>query len=495
MRPVDASAIQAAAAASSATYRSFADATRSVLDLLERHLPDAVLYLAHLDRSQATHRIVDARNGSGVGLRSNLAIPLGDAFCSHMAEDRAPRLCNAVGRDPIYRDLPMQERVGARAYLGAPLELSDGTRVGSLAALRHSVAGFTDADEQLFQMLARVLASELERESNERDLRRFNDLLRDQARGMGAVGRVARALAAGEDARTAVCEAAREVAGAPVAFLLEPAGREFVSTAMAGVEIAPVTIQARGEAPSGPGRAFTSKETYFVADARRHPALAPPLVEATNARSAVFEPVLRDGDVAGVLIVVWQVPLEELPDAPAGVLRLLAAQAAVAIEHATLRSRMGALALSDTLTGLVTRRVWDEEVPRELARARRADSPLSLAVIDLDHMSAFNMVRGEREGDRLLKETAARWRGELREVDLLARLDGTEFGVLLPSCGLGEAVDVLDRVRAATPRGQTASAGVARWDGEEPAELLLIRAQDALATAKEAGRNLTIAAD
>jgi diguanylate cyclase (GGDEF)-like protein len=492
---VDASAIQAAAAATSATYRSFADATRSVLDLLEQHFPDAVLYLAHLDRAQFTHRIVDARNGGSVGLRSNLAIPLGDAFCSHMAEDRAPRLCNAVGRHPVYRELPMQEQIGARAYLGVPLELSDGTRVGSLAALRHSVTGFTDVDEQLFLMLARVLASELERESNERDLRRFNDLLRDQARGMGAVGRVARALAGGEDARTAVCEAAREVAGAPVAFLLEPAGREFVSTAMAGVEIAPVTIQARGEAPAGPGRAFTSKETYFVADARTHPALAAPLVEATNARSAVFEPVLRDGDVAGVLIVVWQVPLEELPDAPAGVLRLLAAQAAVAIEHATLRSRMGALALSDSLTGLVTRRVWEEELPRELARARRAESPLALGVIDLDHMSAFNMVRGEREGDRLLKETAARWRGELREVDLLARLGGTEFGVLLPSCGLGEAVDVLDRVRASTPRGQTASAGVARWDGEEPAELLLVRAQDALATAKEAGRNLTIAAD
>jgi diguanylate cyclase (GGDEF)-like protein len=492
---VDASAIQAAAAATSATYRSFADATRSVLDLLEQHFPDAVLYLAHLDRAQFTHRIVDARNGGSVGLRSNLAIPLGDAFCSHMAEDRAPRLCNAVGREPVYRELPMQEQVSARAYLGVPLELSDGTRVGSLAALRHSVTGFTDVDEQLFLMLARVLASELERESNERDLRRFNDLLRDQARGMGAIGRVARALAGGGDARTAVCEAAREVAGAPVAFLLEPAGREFVSTAMAGVEIAPVTIQARGEAPAGPGRAFTSKETYFVADARTHPALAAPLVEATNARSAVFEPVLRDGDVAGVLIVVWQVPLEELPDAPAGVLRLLAAQAAVAIEHATLRSRMGALALSDSLTGLVTRRVWEEEVPRELARARRAESPLALGVIDLDHMSAFNMVRGEREGDRLLKETAARWRGELREVDLLARLGGTEFGVLLPSCGLGEAVDVLDRVRASTPRGQTASAGVARWDGEEPAELLLVRAQDALATAKEAGRNLTIAAD
>lgn len=492
---MDASAIQAAAAATSTTYRSFADATRSVLDLIERHLPDAVLYLAHLDRGQFIHRIVDTRNGAGIGLRSNLAIPLGDAFCSHMAEDRAPRLCNDVSRHPVYSGLAMQERVGASAYLGAPLELSDGTRVGSLAALRHSSEPFTDADDQLFLMLARVLASELERESNERDLRRFNDMLRDQARGMGAIGRVARALATGDDARTAVCEAACEVTGAPVAFLLEPAGREFVSTAMAGVEIAPVTIQPRSDAPSGASRAFTSKETYFVADARTHPALAAPLVDATGARSAVFEPVLRDSHVAGVLIVVWQAPVEALPDAPAGVLRLLAAQAAVAIEHAALRSRVGALALTDALTGLGTRRVWDEELPRELARARRGDSPLSVAVIDIDHMSAFNMLRGEREGDRLIKETASRWRAELREVDLLARLEGTEFGVLLPACGLGEAVDVLDRVRAATPRGQTASAGVARWDGEEPAELVLARCHDALAAAKESGRNITIPAD
>jgi diguanylate cyclase (GGDEF)-like protein len=492
---VDASAIKAAAAATATTYRSFADATRSVLDLLERHMPDAVLYLAHLDRGQFIHRIVDSRNGGGIGLRSNLAIPLGDAYCSHMAEDRAPRICNDVARHPVYRSLPMQDRVGARAYLGVPLELSDGTRVGSLAALRHSLEPFDDADEQLFTMLARVLSSELERESNERDLRRFNDMLRDQARGMGAIARVARALAGTDDARTAVCEAACEVAGAPVAFLLEPAGRDFVSTAMAGVEIAPVTIQPRADHAPAHGRAFTSKDTYFVADARSHPALAAPLVEATSARSAVFEPVLRDGQVAGVLIVIWQVPLEALPDAPAGVLRLLAAQAAVAIEHAGLRSRMNALQLSDTLTGLATRRVWDEELPRELARARRSDSPLVLAVVDIDHMGAFNMVRGEREGDRLIKETASRWRGELREVDTLARLEGTEFGILLPGCGLGEAVDVLDRVRAATPRGQTASAGVARWDGEEPAELLLVRAQDALAAAKETGRNITIAAD
>src|SRR3954471_19979248 len=348
---MDVSSMQAAAAATTATYRSFADATRSVLDLLERHKPGCAVYMAHLDSGQLIHRIVDVRGGGEFNLRSNQALPLGDAFCSHMAEGRGPRLCGDIGRDEVYARLAMQQRVGARSYVGVPLELSDGTRVGSLAALSRSRKAFTAADEELFVMLARVLASELERESNARDLRRFNDMLRDQAKGMGAIGRVAKALARGEDARSAICAAACEVMDAPVPFLLEPSGREFTSTAMHGVSVQPVTIQPRGDGTSG--KAFTAKEPYFVADARNHPALAAPLVEATSARSAVFQPILRDGEVAGVLIVIWQRALTELPEGPGGVLRLVAAQAAIAIEHAGLRARVRALAFTDPLTGLV----------------------------------------------------------------------------------------------------------------------------------------------
>ena len=84
---------------------------------------------------------------------------------------------------------------------------------------------------------------------------------------------------------------------------------------------------------------------------------------------------------------------------------------------------------------------------------------------------------------------------ELREVDVMARLEGGTFAVILPNCGLGEAIEVMDRVRASTPREQTCSAGVARWDGEEPAELLQARCDEALATAKQAGRNMTLAAE
>ena len=302
--------------------------------------------MAHLDRGQFIHRIVDVRGGADFSLRSNQALPLGDAFCSHMAEGRAPRLCGDVGGHEVYARLAMQQRVGARSYVGVPLELSDGTRVGSLAALSRRRNAFTAADEQLFIMLARVLASELERESNARDLRRFNDMLRDQAKGMGAIGRVAKALAAGDDARAVDLRGGLRGHGRARRVPARAEGprlrldRDDRRAGAAGDDPA-------ARRRSGGGKAFTAKEAYFVADARNHPALAAPLVEATIARSAVFEPILRDGEVSGVLIVIWQRPLEALPEGAGGVLRLVAAQAAIAIEHARLRARVQALALTD----------------------------------------------------------------------------------------------------------------------------------------------------
>src|SRR5215212_8579325 len=151
-------AMNAAARASAASYRSFADATRSVLDLLEQQVPGVAIFLAHLDRTHEVHRIVDARNGGEFGLRSNLALPLSDSFCVHMADDRAPRLCNDVPAHPVYGRVAAQTRFGAGAYVGTPLELSDGSRVGSLAALSREGGRFRPDHEQLFGMLARVLA-------------------------------------------------------------------------------------------------------------------------------------------------------------------------------------------------------------------------------------------------------------------------------------------------------------------------------------------------
>src|SRR3954452_3497220 len=153
---MESGAIKAGVQASAASYKSFADATRAVLDLLEQQIPDAAVFLAHLDRSHEIHRIVDARNGADFGLRSNLALPLSESYCVHMADNRAPRLCNDVPGHPVYGRIAAQARFGAGSYLGLPLELSDGTRVGSLAAMTRAPGRFRADHEQLLSMLARV---------------------------------------------------------------------------------------------------------------------------------------------------------------------------------------------------------------------------------------------------------------------------------------------------------------------------------------------------
>jgi diguanylate cyclase (GGDEF)-like protein len=80
------------------------------------------------------------------------------------------------------------------------------------------------------------------------------------------------------------------------------------------------------------------------------------------------------------------------------------------------------------------------------------------------------------------------WQGRLRKTDLLARYGGEEFAVLLPDCGLDDAMEISDRLRTAQPEG-TCSIGVATWDTREHGAELVARADRALYAAKKSGRN------
>ncbi|MCW2642671.1 MAG: diguanylate cyclase [Dactylosporangium sp.] len=152
-------------------------------------------------------------------------------------------------------------------------------------------------------------------------------------------------------------------------------------------------------------------------------------------------------------------------------------------------AQLAALAHNDGLTGVPNRRAWDLELPRELARARRARVPASVALLDVDHFKLYNDRYGHQAGDELLKEAAGAWNAQLRPGDLLARYGGEEFGVVLPGLTAEQAVEVIDRLRQVTPLDQTVSAGVACWDGVESPAQLVARADTALYEAKHAGRN------
>lgn len=322
--------------------------------------------------------------------------------------------------------------------------------------------------------------------------------VRARAEDMAVVADVARDLATVTDAnaaRAAICGAARDVSGCKAAILYEPDahGRELVSTFVEGAHVPTIRLPFAGER-SGAIVAFSSGQPFFVADLVGHPAVAQQQVTALEVVSALWQPVLANGVSIGVLTVAWDRRVEELPDRLASLMALLAAEAAVAIERADLLARLEAVARTDDLTGLANRRAWEEQLPRELARAQRDERPLCVAMLDLDRFKDYNDEHGHQAGDRLLKQLAGTWRDALRPTDVLARYGGEEFVVLLPNCSLERAVDVIERLRGATPDGQTCSAGVARWDERETSEGLVSRADEALYRAKHEGRDCTVPA-
>jgi diguanylate cyclase (GGDEF)-like protein len=198
--------------------------------------------------------------------------------------------------------------------------------------------------------------------------------------------------------------------------------------------------------------------------------------------------LVAGGRATGALAIVWPGILGDLKR-PAWLIEALAHHAATALERAELVRKLNAAARTDELTGVANRRVWNERLEQELARAERDELPLSLVLIDLDNFKAYNDALGHPAGDALLRDCAIAWVQQLRTTDVLARIGGEEFGVLLPACPPDDAFLVAERLRSAMPGGQTCSLGVATWDGTSNASQLYSTADSALYRAKAAGRD------
>ena len=335
-------------------------------------------------------------------------------------------------------------------------------------------------------ILINLLAGRLRRET--RDAAR-------RATNLEAVGEVARQLATQSDPRAvgwAICSAALRAADATAAILWRPtpAGSELLATAAAGVN-ADGTLLPFVTPNSGAIQAFTSAERRF--DVVDRGSSAQEIAPKLEVGSALWEPVLKEeGAAVGVLAVYWDEAHEEAGAETMQAVRLLALEAAIAIDRGELLGRLEQAARTDDLTGLLNRRAWDAELEREMGRAERLALPLCVAVIDLDRFKQYNDAHGHQAGDRFLKQVSGSWTGALRATDILARHGGEEFALAMPGIDIEAARTMLDRLREMLPSGQTCSAGVCLWDGEENAEKLLARADTALYDAKAAGRNQVV---
>ncbi len=331
-------------------------------------------------------------------------------------------------------------------------------------------------------------------------VRRHAAALEVRERDLEAVADLLRSLPLTDDARERICAGVCDLSGASFAVLLEARDDGTLQWAAgAGLDL-PVQTFTPVSGPYPAMAAYSSRAALYLADGGERgggPELDPTalldgIAESAGERPAalLFEPVHHGDEVAGVLVAGWpQAPTDERR--ARGFVRLLASEAAFAIERADLLGQLTEFALTDELTGLPNRRAWEERI----AQAVREPGSVCVAILDLDHFKAYNDRHGHQAGDRFLKEAAAAWRRRLRPTDMLARYGGEEFVVLLREDDLQAARTVIDRLRAATPREQSCSAGVARLAKGETPLALVERADHALYEAKRAGRDRSLVAE
>ncbi len=337
----------------------------------------------------------------------------------------------------------------------------------------------------VWAVLVPLLAIPVQRRSQE---------LRDRV-GLGPRLRALQAtMLAAPDSRETLVQAGPDLAGCDLVMLVEPdsSGR-FVITATTHEEFNGTAVPE--DERSLVHKAVSSGKPVFVPDARTATGLLPEIhAEFGECRSWFCAPVMRSGLVAAVLCTAWVEPVRHAGDLRIDIVRSLASEASTTIDHTDLLRSLTDTASRDQLTGLINRRGWDGLLAKELAISRSRRTPLSVAIIDLDHFKNFNDVHGHRTGDRLLREAAGAWTAAIRHGDELARWGGEEFTLLLPDCSGACALDVVERLRKNTPGGQTCSAGVAAWDGRESAIELFERMDKALYAAKSAGRDVAMLA-
>jgi diguanylate cyclase (GGDEF)-like protein len=316
---------------------------------------------------------------------------------------------------------------------------------------------------------------------------------------LATVAAASRAILVAEHPGSELCRWACRLVEASAALLLEPDDDEHVVvTAAANAEASTARISMHE--PSIMQSAIATRRLQLINDYRHHSDVTPELKELLeaadpgDATALALLPLTAAHKTTAVLAVLLRGRITAARADLLGLVRILGAEAGLAIERDHLRRLLELQARTDELTGLANRRTWQERLDLEIARAARTGTPLCLLTLDLDHFKDYNDAHGHPAGDQLLRDTVWVWLTHIRETDLLARLGGEEFGLLLPDTPLEPAALLGERLLRHMPSGSTASAGLAIWHGDD-ADVFFRRADEALYAAKAAGRDqLTVAA-
>jgi diguanylate cyclase (GGDEF)-like protein len=244
------------------------------------------------------------------------------------------------------------------------------------------------------------------------------------------------------------------------------------------------------------GWVVTNRRTRNVERADQDPIVA--VVEGTEmeAESLVSVPLVVGDRVVAALNVYRIGTDKQFSAAEVAQVERFATMAALAFDSARQRETLREQARTDGLTGLLNHRACHERLGEEIERAAALERPLSVVVLDLDHFKTVNDAYGHAEGDKVLIAVAEKLRSAVRDDDIVARLGGEEFALILPGVEGAPAAEAAERARAAIAEvvvgvgALSCSAGVASFPGDErDAGRLLELADGALYWAKRSGRD------
>jgi diguanylate cyclase (GGDEF)-like protein len=238
-----------------------------------------------------------------------------------------------------------------------------------------------------------------------------------------------------------------------------------------------------------------------VDDSRAHDGHHLESLEDSGFRGFAGTPIRVRGRLWGAVVVTTS-GANALPPETEPHLVEFAELIGMAVANTEEVARLNADATTDPLTGLANHRAFQERLQAEVGRAQRHDRSVAVALIDVDRFKTVNDAGGHAIGDQVLCAVAAHLREHLRTEDVLARVGGDEFAVLLPEATAGDAAAALERARRAIERAPfaggahvTISVGVCDVEHATGAEQLSRFADGALYWSKEHGRNRVSAYD
>lgn len=379
-------------------------------------------------------------------------------FCSHVICQDDVFVVEDALEDERFADNPfVTNEPYLRFYAGAPLRASGGHNLGTVAIIDSKPRSFSEADRRSLADLAAMVIDALEMRLviNRADAaeRRFVDAMESLPNGFVLYDK---------DDRLVYCnERYREIYAESAAFIVP--GADFEDIIRKGVE--------NGQHPEAIG----DEEAWIDKRLDLHLNPAGPIEQQLPGDKwlRVEERRTSEGGIVGFRFDVTTLKRQERD--------------------------LARLAWTDSLTDAMNRHRFMELSSNEIDKARRHGGNLSLLLLDVDHFKKVNDRNGHAAGDLVLKQLVERWKGVIRSHDVIGRIGGEEFGVLLPETDAQGAIRNAEKLRATIAdlpfayEGQllriTISVGVATFAPGDDLAALIRRADDALYEAKHAGRD------